>query len=503
MKRVLAIFLSIMILISVVTASSLTTMATDEPVTNVTTDGYEYIILADNTVEITGYSGDKTDLEIPSEINGYTVTSIGDYAFSMCGNIVNITIPDTVTNIGEGAFFRCTKIQTITIPNSVTSINSETFYGCINLVSVDMGDSVTSIGCSAFEECMKLSSITINALTSSIDTTAFKMCANIESINVHPDNKIYDSRDNCNAIIETASNTLIKGCNNSFIPDTVTQIGDMAFFRCIHLAEISIPNTVTKIGEWAFADCYALTKITIPDSVISIGSCAFETCTNLESITMSNSVRYAGSSIFYDTKWYNEYPDGLMYLNNVLWGVKGDKSELNNITIKDGIVCVADSAFELCISLTDVTIPESVRYIGNKSFYCCNKLTSITIPTSVIYIGEMALGYYIKYGYGVQKTSDFTVYGYSDSFAYDYASNNSFQFIDLETILKPDTLVGDIDGDGNITVLDATKLQQHLANKNLLPDEALSRADTDKDGSLAVMDATLIQRFVAKIITAF
>jgi hypothetical protein len=109
-------------------------------------------------------------------------------------------------------------------------------------------------------------------------------CSALISITVDPGNQYYDSRDNCNAIIETKSKTLIAGCNNSVIPDSVTSIGSDAFYNCSGLLSITIPNTVTSIGSYAFSSCRGLTSITIPNSVTRIGNNAFQNCQSLKSV---------------------------------------------------------------------------------------------------------------------------------------------------------------------------------------------------------------------------
>ena len=233
----------------------------------------------------TAYTGSITiDAAVPFGGTIYTVTSIGDWAFRDCTGLTSITIPNSVTSIGDRAFGGCTGLTSITIPSSVTSIGNYAFWGCTGLPSIDIPNSVTSIGQDAFENCTGLTSIDIPNSVTSIGSFAFLGCEGLTSINVAAGNTTYDSRDNCQAIIETANNTLIAGCMNSTIPNSVTSIGNYTFYGCTGLTSITIPNSVTSIGICAFEGCTRLTSITIPKSVTSIGGVAFTGCTGLTDI---------------------------------------------------------------------------------------------------------------------------------------------------------------------------------------------------------------------------
>ena len=209
----------------------------------------------ENGITITGYTGDKTELVIPGEIDGKKVTDIGTEAFKKYSSLTSVIIPEGVTNIGFGAFWGCSGLTSVTIPESVTSIKW-----------------------SAFCECSGLTSITIPAGVTRIEETAFEGCSGLTSIVVDKENKYYDSRNNCNAIIATESNTLVIGCKNTTIPASVTRLGDYAFADRSGLTSITIPQGVTSIGYYTFAGCSDLTSITIPQSVTSIGDYAFSSC---------------------------------------------------------------------------------------------------------------------------------------------------------------------------------------------------------------------------------
>ncbi len=173
----------------------------------------------------------------------------------------------------------------------VTSIGHSAFFNCMNLTSIEIPNSIISIGSNAFKYCNKLRSITIPKSVTYIDINyVFSECTSLESISVENGNPVYDSRNNCNAIIKTATNTLITGCKSTVIPNTITSIEFTAFNGCRNMANIIIPNSVVNIGDASFQGCSGLVNLTIPNSVTSIGSCAFNSCVGLTHIEIPNSV---------------------------------------------------------------------------------------------------------------------------------------------------------------------------------------------------------------------
>ena len=194
----------------------------------------------------------------------YPVASVEGHAFEGCVDLTSVTIPNSVTSIGASAFHNCSGLTTMTIGSGVTSIGDESFSGCSSLTSITIPSSVTSIGINAFYGCSGLNSIVVDS-----------------------GNTVYDSRENCNALILTATNGLIQGCNNTVIPNSVTLIYSSAFRDCSGLTgSLSVPNSVTSIGYNAFWYCTGLTSVTIGNSVTSIGSGAFLGCSNLDTVYM-------------------------------------------------------------------------------------------------------------------------------------------------------------------------------------------------------------------------
>ena len=255
-----------------------------------------------NTVTSIGYEAFNGCKSLTSVTIPNSVTSIGDRAFSACESLTSIAIPNSVTSIGNFAFSDCSGLTSVTIPNSVTSIGDDAFSLCSGLTSITIPNSVMSIGSYAFDGCSGLTTITIPKSVKSIGISAFSGCKGLNSIVVEEENKKYDSRNNCNAIIEKKTNTLIAGCKNTIIPNSVTSIGGSAFGGCSGLTSITIPNSVTSIEDGVFAGCTGLTSVTVPNSVTSIGSSAFEDCSGLTSVTIPNSVTSIGNFAFFKCK---------------------------------------------------------------------------------------------------------------------------------------------------------------------------------------------------------
>ena len=274
-------------------------------------DGIKYSIEDDHLV-VSGY--DRNKLKRPVVI----ISALNYQGRTM-----------SVTSIGGGAFSYATIISSVTIPNSVTSIGNSAFSGCNSLTSITIPNSVTSIGTVAFAGS-RLTSVTIPSSVTSIGLRAFGSCYYLESMVVDEGNDYYDSRENCNAIIETVTNTLISACKNTTIPSSVMTIGEEAF-RDSHYGRTSvdIPYGVTSIGRSAFAD-NNMTSVTIPSSVTSIGFKAFANCYSLKSVT-----------------------------------------------IPKNVTSIAGRMFEHCLNMTSVTIPEGVTSIEVGVFSDCPKLKDI------------------------------------------------------------------------------------------------------------------------------
>ena len=252
------------------------------------------------------YCRGLTSITIPTG-----VTTLEESVFSCCDGLTSVTIPNGVTTIGKNAFYACYGLQSVEIPNTVTSIDNGAFQSCSSLKSVDIPNSVTDIGVWTFSNCPSLTSVTIGSGLTSLSYYAFSG-SGLTSLKVHFQNAKYDSRDNCNAIIETATNKLVAGCKNTVIPNSVTSIDGIAFYRCYGLTSITIPNSVTYIGGIAFSQCSNLTSVTLGSGVTEIGNEAFGECRELkEFYCYAEDVPTTGENVF---KWSFIENNATLYL---------------------------------------------------------------------------------------------------------------------------------------------------------------------------------------------
>ena len=296
------------------------------------------------TITITGYNGPGGDVTIPSTINGLPVTSIGGFVFWQ-SSLSGITIPDSVTSIWGWAFYSCNNLTRVTIPSSITYI-----------------------GTSAFSSCASLTAITVDAL-----------------------NSAYSSVDG--VLFNHSQTTLIQcpgGKAGSYsIANSVTSIGDYAFYYCTSLTSVTILDSVISIGGQAFASCSSLTSVTIPNGVSRIWSGTFQGCTSLTGVTIPDSVISIGDEAFASC-WSLTgvaIPDGVTSIGR---GVFRACYSLKNVTIPDSILNILDYTFDGCIGLTNVTIGDSVTNIGYGAFNGCRSLTHVTFGRSLATIENVA-----------------------------------------------------------------------------------------------------------------
>ncbi len=503
MKKLLSVTMVILLLISTIIYMPTSVSAAEN-------NEFVYKLLEDNTVEITEYNGNDDEVTIPEKLDGYTVTKIGDHAFDDA-TMKSVIIPDTIVSIDWGAFAGCNNIEKIDIPDSVTSVGPYAFYRCEKLTEVSFGSSLKEIS-----------------------TSAFGRSPNIKTFTVDSSNKHFDSRNNCNAIIETATNTLVIGNSCSIIPDTVTTIGTNAFLECYSLEEISIPDSVTTIESMAFGHCMNLSKVKIgnslktieycgffncislkeinlPESLTTIGDRAFDYCKSLPEISIPANATSIGKEAF--TNCYslnkitvdseNKFYDSRNNCNAIIETAKNTLITGSNNTVFPDTVKEIESKAFYGRNLSQITMSNSVTKIGQYAFYSCTNLKNITIPASVKKIDKEAFGFG-GYEWNPQQTEGFTIHGYNNTIAQIYANVHNFKFVSLGNPPEgvdstPMFDMGDVDGDLSITILDATKVQRHLAYLQELEELFRPYGDLDGDGELRIMDATIIQDIVAHI----
>jgi len=331
----------------------------------------------------------KSILHVPaSAINQYKATE----PWSKFGTIVILEDDTEVYAYIDGIFYSLSNNRaTVTygVPKysgSVVIPESISFY--------NKTYPVTTIGNSAFRDCTDLTAVTIPKSVTSLGESVFRGCDSLTDIVVAQGNSIYDSRENCNAIIETNSNMLVVGCRNTTIPSSVKAIRGQAFYGYTGLTHITIPDNVNTIGHKAFGDCTGLTSVTIGKGVNYIDD-AFAGCTSLASVTLESNA-FVSATKTSSTSMKAVFGEQVMeYIigneveqigNYAFYGC----SNLPSIIIPESVTSIGNHAFSGCRSLTSVTIGNSVASIGNYAFYGCNGLTAITIPENVTSIGSQA-----------------------------------------------------------------------------------------------------------------
>ena len=416
MKKVISLFLSLAMLLAIISGMNLTAYAE-------TYGDFEYSYIEDDRLSITGYNGSATNPEIPSAINGVSVTEIGESAFENCTSLTSVTIPDSVTSISESAFEDCKSLTSATIPYSVTSIGDYAYHGCyftsenfVNNSNVELDDSskptivdtdaggfcikdnvlvnmrpayaigevtipnsVIIFGYSAFDSCESLISVTIPDSVTCIDDRTFSSCTSLTSIEVSGNNKNYSSIDG--VLFNKNKSRLItypagKTDSKYVMPNSVISIDDDAFDSCINLKSVTIPNSVTSIDSGAFSNCISLTSIEVSGNNKNYSS----TDGVLFNKDKSELITYPAG------KTDSEYaiPNSVTSIGNYAFACS---TNLTSVSIPNSVTSIGYDTFEDCTSLTSVTIPDSVTSIGWDTFENCTSLASITIGNGITSIG--------------------------------------------------------------------------------------------------------------------
>ncbi len=350
------------------------------------------------------------------------VTSIDSYEFYRNDYWTEIKMPDSLTKIGEGAFGKCVNLANVIISRNVEEIGCGVFEACGNLTSIKVVEdnpiydsrdncnaiietkantliagcqttvipqSVSCIGHRAFTYCEKLTSIFIPKSVTQIHPGAFAGCSSLTRIEVAKDNPVYDSRNHCNAIIETKTNKLIAGCKKTVIPHSVIMIGEEAFRCCKSLKRIKIPDSVTMIEQKAFEDCGNLIRVTIPSSVTTIWHDTFSGCYSLEELNYQGRIIGHNGKEWMGWKELKEWEDEVSKAKAKYIISEGrtsvDDYELcendywEEIEMPDSLMKIGTGAFCGCVNFTSVIIPKNVKEIGADAFTGCINITSIKV----------------------------------------------------------------------------------------------------------------------------
>ena len=390
---------------------------------------YTYNALDDGTIEIRGYNGSAENVVIPAQIDGKSVTRIGNNAFEK-SSAKEIVIPDSVTEIGCQAFSGCEKLTGVLIPNSVTMIQDNAFFGCKSLASITIPDSVTDIEMQAFCNCASLKSVTIPASVTNIGDYAFGYNSSFNTdswtsemlkidgfkINYVKNtyghyyatkngfsdeaciitNELYDGT---LEISNYAGNSATYEIPGEIDGKKVVRIGDSAFIDCTELTSVTIPDGVTDICWRAFYNCVSLKSVTIPESVINIDNYAFGYYYDSDSFATKKidgfKINYVKNTYGHMYAIKNGFTDEACLLTNELddGTLEITKYVGNSATYVipseiDGkkVTQIGSYAFSSCTELTSVTIPDGVTSIGNSTFSDCTSLETVTIPNSVTHI---------------------------------------------------------------------------------------------------------------------
>ena len=293
---------------------------------------------ANKTLIVSG-NGAMYDYVLPSSWGNHTPWD------SYKDQVEHIVIESGVTTIGNAAFYRFENLKTVEIPASVISIGSEAFHYCYDLTSLTIPQSIEIIGVHAFEGCSALTSIV-----------------------VEEGNTNYDSRNHCNALIQTETNTLLWGCMNTTFPDGIESIGARAFYGCAIESAI-LPNSVQSIDNEAFRGCACLKAVTFGDCITSIGASVFEDCKELTTLLLPNSITFINGAAFKNC------------------------TKLKSVTLPNQITQIQAHLFYGCSNLKKIVIPKTVVDIYDMAFWGCSGLTSITClnPVPPRCIGTNAL----------------------------------------------------------------------------------------------------------------
>ena len=380
---------------------------TEEP-TRIVKDlenGIAYYVYEEAKIALTLFDKTKTSAIIAEDC-----TEINQHAFEYCSSLTSVTIPSSVKSIGEYAFMYCRELTTITIESGVASIGDYAFQNCEGLTSITFPDGVTSIGYKAFENCSGLTSVTIGS--GKIGAGAFYGCSGLTSVTIGSGVTIIGGStfDGCTMLNKVNITDIAKWCEINFGNSSANPVyyAHNLYLNNELITELIIPDSVTSIGDYAFYDCSGLTSITIPDSVTSIGSFAFLGCSGLTSIHIGagmQKISWLPTDVSQITITISKDSPYLTTDSKAIFAKSNGELSVSKYISADttydipaavdslSVTSIGESAFSGCSGLTSITIPDTVTSIGKTAFQSCSGLTSVTIGNSVKSIGYYAFAY--------------------------------------------------------------------------------------------------------------
>ena len=466
-----------------------------------------------NSVTFIDYFAFRDCSSLISIILPNSVTTLSSQVFQNCTALKNVTLPNGITFIGAGLFMGCSSLESIIIPGSVTEIDMYAFSDCTSLTDITFSDATyyissdafdntpwlenlpdgvlyagkvafsfkgimeenchltlkpgtISIGARAFYGLDALAGITIPSSVYYIGRSCLANCYNLETIVVENGNTTFDSRNNCNAIIETATNKLYIGCKSTVIPTSVTGIDDYAFYECEGLYNVNLHEGITYIGENAFFGCHFLSGITIPATVNTIGSKAFAECFRMTSMKVAN-----GNSTYDSRNNCNAIIETAT--NRLIAGCV-------NSYIPNGITTIGEWAFYGHYFIQFMRIPASVTSIENYAFNDLSHLTEIVCEAVTPPACTGTSFFYISLENGILYVPRTSIEAYQNDQWWG-------RFVDIRAI--EDLLIGDVDNNGNVNITDVIKLINMLLGGQM---QYKYLADMNHDGTITITDAIML-----------
>ena len=484
-------------------------------------------------------------LRIKSIVVEEGVTYIGNQAFACFPLLESVSLPNSLEEIGDFSFFQCKSLKSVTLPEGLKTLGTYTFVNNDSLESISIPSTVERYGIYSFAFNKNLKSVKFAEGLTTIGDSAFAYCESLKSVtfpesmkNIHMD---AFSSSGLTSFNYSENMTEIGGYafhgtpwyDNQ--PNGLIYIGKVAYFykgNCP--ATVRVKDGTVAISANAFSEGENLTTVVLPDSMQFIGEYAFAGCTKLENINFSDNIKIVGAYAMLDTKWYENQPDGYVYIGKAFYCLKGNAYS-RSVTVPDGTYSVSGMAFSEAENVSSITLPDSVEYIGSNSFMFCSKLRNVnlpgkieiieyytfascgllkkvTIPDGVKSIEFGAFAYCINLESAIIPESvtyiapdafdgceKLTIYGYSGSYAEEYANRMNIPFEAIER----EKLTGDLNGDNKIDVFDSLIIQKHAAGTQTLSEEQLALADVNGDGNVDILDAMEIQKFASGKITEF